>query len=203
MKKYTYKDLAEGKIILRNDDKGKTQQILILAFPRVMPPVGYSSFYAVAKANSWQWAAINDLSELRSQAPIIPASQISLDDDYFIATWENAESTSESGIHITSKMIIGYKCPIDLYEGKLVKDQVVCKQGDRYIKWNQTEQYDSFSIPPEIAETWEPVYDHDDYTKSDIISFCKFVQKVFSDHSDMLRQDPEKLFSLWRKGPTA
>lgn len=57
-----------------------------------------------------------------------------------------------------SKKIIGYKCPMDLFEGKV-------KKGDSFTRFINSTSYTpegfngTYSIPKEIVETWEPVYE--------------------------------------------
>lgn len=59
-----------------------------------------------------------------------------------------------------NKELIGYKCPTNLFGGKIAKDVLYVK-----IIYKKTNQYapagaqvSTYDLPEEIVETWEPVY---------------------------------------------
>lgn len=57
----------------------------------------------------------------------------------------------------TQRKIIGYKAPFDLYGG-IKKGNLFTK--DHSIKWGYRHK-NSYCIPDEIVETWEPVYEEE------------------------------------------
>lgn len=87
--------------------------------------------------------------------------------------------------NIMEKEIIGYKCPINLYGGKLKKgdilDQKGSAQGLSYSKNLDNKYY----IPKEIVETWEPVYKQEELKLGEyIIEFKKNSIKVNNQEFD-------------------
>jgi hypothetical protein len=57
------------------------------------------------------------------------------------------------------KKIIGYKCPQDLFEGKVKKGELYIKISDSYGPKNTPAS--RLELPKEIVETWEPVYEQE------------------------------------------
>jgi len=58
------------------------------------------------------------------------------------------------------KKIIGYKTPTDLWEGQIPKGAtyIPCKYSSSNYTWRD-QPIDSYNIPKEVVETWEPVYE--------------------------------------------
>ena len=55
------------------------------------------------------------------------------------------------------KEIIGYKCPVDLFNGNIKKDWILFKDSDGNT-YRPKGQGPLHALPKEIVETWEPVY---------------------------------------------
>ena len=53
--------------------------------------------------------------------------------------------------------IIGYKAPMDLYDGTIKKGSLYTKMGTSFFSFYY--YLGSYGIPKEIVETWEPVYE--------------------------------------------
>ena len=58
---------------------------------------------------------------------------------------------------IMEKEIIGYKCPVDLFNGNIKKDWILFKDSDGNT-YRPKGQGPLHALPKEIVETWEPVY---------------------------------------------
>jgi len=60
-----------------------------------------------------------------------------------------------------NKKIIGYKCPVDLFNGRVKAGMIFTSYNDidLYASKGSDFQKGYFTLPKEIVETWEPVYE--------------------------------------------
>lgn len=140
---YTIKDLTEGKVCLFSDGctKEELQKVLKAAYPNTNKI--YYNHYNVSKyhwtESGYYWYNNNSGCEKLLKQSI----------KVFLDELKNNEMKED-------KKIIGYKAPTDLYGGSIKKGTVYeNKVGGIYTpNWTT-----GFSIPKEIAETWEAIYE--------------------------------------------
>jgi len=70
-------------------------------------------------------------------------------------------SHSECNFKVVMKKIIGYKAPTDLFKGVVIKDTIYKDFGTSQVNQYSPENklQGCYSLPKEIVETWEPVYE--------------------------------------------
>lgn len=63
--------------------------------------------------------------------------------------------------NIENKNIIGYKCPMDLWNGQIKKDEIIKKYDDFNYRVDRSSggTTNISNIPKELAESWEPIYE--------------------------------------------
>lgn len=162
MKQYTYKNFLLGNIIIHVDDPEKAFLILKKCYPESHP----------VAHEIWAYLIPNDLIGFYGQnflnakgqdsLEIINASQISLEE------------------HVDNRKIIGYICPMDLYDGNLKKGVVVYKITNQEVTAYGENEY--LIVPAEIAETWEPVYEEQKkqqgpkqlFTRQEVVEFVQY-----------------------------
>ena len=61
------------------------------------------------------------------------------------------------------KKIVGYKCPVDLWDGITVKEGCIFKVGEEKLNYYPENNLGdiAFALPKQLVETWEPVYEEE------------------------------------------
>ena len=78
-----------------------------------------------------------------------------------------------SDIIFDNKVVIGYKCPTNLYSGDIKEGEIykICFNNNFYEP-SSIKDTDSLVLPKEIVETWEPIYKEEfSYKKGDYL-YC-------------------------------
>lgn len=142
--KYTIQDLKDGKVAIENDDNKLLISIMGEAFPNCAIPQGTDTYYFAH--NSYLWVSYNNIINVKG-IPIVKASEWYLQGD---------------------RKIIGYKCPTDLFNGDIKKGDIMIpfliSPLKRVVGMYVKEGYNKNgfqTLPKEIVETWEPVYEQE------------------------------------------
>lgn len=151
MKKYTYKDLAEGRITIFADDLQKTDLLVRKSFPKdPCKSRCFRHYYRDLHGNGiyWGWNTEN------INLPIIPASEVSLEDEFVLPekwcierTEENFERVNkwfnekypedfgyvDSNCYLHSYNIYGWNCPKSSTKKHADATEITTEQFDKYV----------------------------------------------------------------------
>lgn len=194
MKNYTIEDFKNGSVAIFNDHQMSMFQILEHAFPsrvNAKPELGF--YYSKISGNYCG-------RDVPPGDMIIISAMVIWENHTFIGTREKEPFV---GGHVSAesllkeperRKIIGYVCPMDLYDGNIKKGQVISLM---YMPG-------TYRLPTEIIESWEPAYQEEPadksgvYTWKDMIDFLDFVKG--SSHLGGIKSvRSEGAFALWVK----
>lgn len=97
-------------------------------------------------------------------------------DKYFennILTLEEFIEITQMNTKNTDKKIIGYKCPTDMFNGGIPKNTLYVRKYSEVLEngYYSKDHLESnvYYLPKEIVETWEPVYEEENYKVGDYV----------------------------------
>lgn len=137
------KELQDGTLVLHYNDTKESlkviQELIKEAFPNsTNSPAGMYRYYGRNIGDSKDWNSFSTISPSRK----------------FVRT---------SDIVTDEREILGYKSPINLFGGDIKAGTTFIKNGEDYVWYYAKDGSESQSVPKEVVETWEAVYEEEKF----------------------------------------